>query len=78
MGQTLCCAADTSVNKKDIDPSYVELVFLAGKKTPKLLATRYTANHLIIEKQTSGEPTEDLLGVPNCPGLLGGGHRRSA
>ena len=71
VGQTLCCAGDTSVNKRDTGPSYVDLIFLQA------LATRYTANHLMIKKEVSAETAEDRLGVPSWPCLPGGGQMRS-
>lgn len=70
-GQTLCCAGDVTANKKDTGPSFVDLVFLQA------LATRYTANHLMIKKEVSAETAEDWLGVPSWPGPLGGGRMKS-
>lgn len=49
----------------------MDLIFLQA------LATRYTANHLMIKKEVSVETAEDRLGVPSWPDLQGGGQMSS-
>ena len=70
-GQMLRCAGDMSASKRDTGPSFVDLIFLQA------LATRYTANHLMIKKEVSVETAEDRLGVPSWPDLQGGGQMSS-